>query len=124
MDKYYEELFFKLAGLLGWTSVFISDGSFPGVYGHPPEAEAEAWGVKEGQRASMPNWIMDDGAAFRLAVEYDIWPFPALSNLIECTDGNGKVLSAVMMQEHTDKLTAVRVAIVKAVIAKLEGEKE
>lgn len=105
----YEDMFKKLAALLGWTDVYISEFM---PYGFPPNPQD--YGLKEGRRMSMPNWIANDNDAFRLMVAYDCYP-KAHDFGVEC-DG-----IKVVFSNHRDKYTAVRVAIVKAVIAKLEG---
>jgi hypothetical protein len=115
-----KELFLKLAALLGWTNVIVNEeGIMPGVYGTPPDWMK--WGISEGQRGSMPNWIRDDAEALHLAVEHGLkldfgddsgvycwWP--------ECVQGY-----YVDYVEFSDKMEAVRVVIVQTVITKLGG---
>ena len=120
MEEQYKELFYKLADALGWTNVVINNykyAFFSGVFGTP--ADWKERGMDEGMRCSMPNWIMDDGAALRLAVDH---------NLDIMSGSGGPVVSAYTLptsgnaiyDEHEDRYTAWRIAIAKAVIAKLE----
>lgn len=71
-------------------------------------------------------WCHDDAAAFRLMVEHDCYPYDTYIvthrgtlPAIAITDVWNSV-PWVAIKDHPDKATAVRYAIVQAVIAKLK----
>jgi hypothetical protein len=101
----------SLAELLGWTHIQGSTGCHP---------------VYTTFREKLPRWTADDAAAFQLLVEYDI--FLDENHMFgKCTRGDHvgewSYANCYKPEDGTsyypDKATAVRVAIVKAVIAKL-----
>lgn len=93
----------KLAGLLGWTDILIKEeGIFQGVFGCPPNYKE--FGMSEGQRCSMPNWVMDNAAAFALMVEYSVFPFAVnyeggLDICVEINDHMNAI--EVNVEDHT-----------------------
>lgn len=64
---------------------------------------------------NVPRWCRDDAAAFRLMVEHGLYPTNPESTAMY-------VYIAVQPADHPDKETAVRYAIVQAVIKKLEAD--
>lgn len=117
----YKELFLRLAEKLGWTNVIVQEEGFTrGVYGIP--LNPEDYGLSASQRMSMPNWVMDDGAALRLAVDHGITVMIG-GEAVSTYKNLYEFLHGLSIQMYPDKYTAVRVAIAEAVIAKLEGEK-
>lgn len=113
----------KLAELLGWTNILIKDeGMFAGVYGSPPNPEE--YGVSLGQRVSMPNWVMDNATVFALMVEHEVNPtYYDDEVMIDFRSLLLKEVVHVFYVDHSNKEAAVRYAIVLAVIAKIEGER-
>lgn len=81
----------RLAGLLGWTNLFIAGGS---LIGTPPSGAPQCRG-----QAAVPRWTRDWKACGPLLVEHNVWP--------ECGE-----------RESED---VVMLAAVEAVIAKLTG---
>lgn len=111
MDKYIEAEK-KLAELLGWSKVKIGgavDGSnVPNMW---------LSGVPSGgtERVLIPLWTRDNAAAFALMVEHFCYPNEHEFG-IECNGITADV------SNHPTKESAVRYAIVMAVIAKLEAQ--
>lgn len=98
-----------LASLLGWT--FIPDR-------FDTEREINA----DGEWQAHPRWTRNSAAAYALMVEHGCYPWESTQEPMEgwiCVGGNGYA----KIGDHPDKDTAVRYAIVKAVIAKLEAER-
>jgi hypothetical protein len=120
-EQEYKELFLKLAEKLGWTNVLIQEeGVFCGVYGTPPDWSK--WGLNENQRGSMPNWINDDGAVLRLAADHhiDIHVGPNMCKAV-VWDGEKDTAFIEFPEHHPDVYTALRIAVINAVIFKLEA---
>lgn len=76
----------------------------------------------------LPRWTADDAAAFQLMVEYDCWPADSygfgtegMENYIDVNWADGCDITEDIV-DFQSKAEAVRVAIVKAVIAKLESQ--
>lgn len=105
------ELDKELAMLLGYKD--ISKGNFYG--------DSSRWcGVcpEMNKRVYIPRWTMDDGAAFRLAVEHEI--SLSIGKCVTIID----IEHDTIVEHHADfpdKFSAVRVAIVQATINKLKG---
>lgn len=110
MDKYIEAEK-RLAELLGGTEL---------RYG------SMGWweGKIDGELVDFADWCRDDAAAFRLMVEHEIcleWDSNRVFALhIDSCVVWVRVKSAYA--DHPDKETAVRYAIVQAVIKKLEAD--
>lgn len=124
MEDQYKELFLKLAGLLGWTNIKISEGPLHwNVFGTPPEDIRVVWGMDENQRASMPNWVMHNAHCFSLMVEYGV-KFVHVGGKAEAHIPRTDDWIVEYKTCHPDEEMAARVAICKAVVAKLGAEAE
>lgn len=105
----YTELDEKLASLLGWTNVRESR-----FFGNP-----RLGGTFEGKCEFLPRWAEDDGAAFKLMVEYCVdvvfYDGESVNSFIE---GNpqGALCEFVNFE---NKEQAVRRSVVNSVIMKL-----
>lgn len=111
MDKYLEAEK-RLAELLGWVYV-------------PPQAlEDYVWlHQPSNEWVDPPPWCRDDAAAFKLMVEHGAQPsFYDDETMVDFRSAKSPVRHEARA-DHPDRETAVRYAIVQAVIAKLEGEK-
>lgn len=117
MDKYIE-FEKRLAELLGYSSglrikVLVTDEEVGPLY-----CDGKV----------LPMWCRDDAAAFRLLVEYKVEINPddisTKYHSVKYTVYAGDDLAEglVAYADHPDEATAVRYAIVMAVIAKLEAE--
>lgn len=113
----------KLAELLGWTNIThyaIAPNALLGT----PSSEDSLTGVAEGTM-KIPRWTQDNEEAFRLMVEHKI----SINQYSTHVQPTFDVVNGVSGIEdcycyhrwHTDKITAIRYAIVQAVIAKLES---
>lgn len=71
----------------------------------------------------IPRWARDDAEAFRLTVEHNVCP-QEFKGCIWIGNGDDTCFQCEPLENHPDKLTAVRYAIVQAVIAKLKAEKK
>lgn len=93
----------RLAELLGYTDI---DG-YTGLY--------------EGFYKTLPRWTADDAAAFQLVLEHQLILFVYPTGCYVDFLGVNEAAHGCY-KDYTSKAEAVRVAIVKAVIAKLESE--
>ena len=99
----------RLAELLGYTDI---DG-YTGLY--------------EGFYKTLPRWTADDAAAFQLMIAYDCYPVDSYGfgtdGLEDYIDVNWAEDCDITVnpKDYASKSEAIRVAIVKAVIAKLEA---
>lgn len=81
------------------------------------------WGAYETRRQHIPRWTRDNAEAFALMVEhgvqltFNLWMVAA-----SACDGSMTHSTLAAFTDHPDKETAVRYAIVMAVIAKLEAQ--
>lgn len=116
MNKYLEAEK-KLAELLGWTHLKSHE-----VEGHPKQFRCE--GIRpeypHGPIVEVISWTRDDAAAFQLMVAYGCYP-DSFKNQIWVGDGDCPHMQCENIENHPDKLTATRYAIVMAVISKLEN---
>jgi hypothetical protein len=117
MDKYLEADI-ALAEALGYTDVTQSQFYYHSIRGK-----------KNGEGTLIQRATLDDAEAFRLMVEYCVFPESHIG-LIFVRDIEGSTeeeakywCDVFSMSNHPDKLTAVRFAIVQAVIAKLKAKK-
>lgn len=106
----------ELAELLGYTNVRQTK-----FY---KERLSGVMSVDEG-RDSFARWTQDDASAFRLAVQYECFPkMYALSIVVEKLQYSTREIqeyySVAELEDFPDKLSAVRFAIVQAVINKLK----
>jgi hypothetical protein len=94
----------RLAELLGWEGLHTYMGDLLGY-------------SKTNSILEVPRWTADNGACFELMVEHSL-------EIIQYVDGvsaRNRYPSSEMYTDHPTKEEAVRVAIVKAVITKLEA---
>lgn len=108
MNK-YEQADRELAELLGYTRIDkLDNGQFicflPGCL-H--------------SNAFMPRWTQDDGECFLLMVEYEI-PVDNWRGSCWVGSGDDSFFQVEQYNNHKDKATATRYAIVQAVISKLK----
>lgn len=99
----------RLAELLGWTNIdpYCSRGNW--------------FGYKGGEAYTVPRWTQNDAEAFKLMVEYEQYPFQPDDGVIVVASGlSSPSYYTVIIEDHIDKATAVRYAIVMATIRKLE----
>lgn len=77
-------------------------------------------------KKQLPRWCRDNAAAFALMVEHGCYPQEnGTGSVAIWQEGQFKpYLAGTIISQHPDKETAVRYAIVMAVIAKLEGERK
>jgi hypothetical protein len=115
MTDPYVEMEKRLAELLGWTN--IQDCGW-GLYGRPKDAGLLH--LPEDERCTLPRWCHDWSACGPLMVDHGT--FPEVDGDI-CWIGNGDDywMQSEPISDHPDRDTAVRFAIVQAVIAKLEA---
>lgn len=107
-----QKLTFKLLTLLGFKDIHVSRSSFVGDrwFARHPDIDHDI-------RGSVADPIVDDGAAFRLMVEHELVP-----NYLPYFKV-GIVGYPLIKEFHpSDTRPALRIAIVKAVIAKLEAK--
>jgi hypothetical protein len=115
MNNYEEkalQLDMQLATTIGYTDVKESK-----LYKH------RIAGKLKGEHQTIARWTQGDGDAFRLAVEYSIevmFPIPDEMQVNYTKDYKGCVL-CFRYKNFPDKQSAVRFAIVQAVINKLKG---
>lgn len=119
MDKYLEAEK-RLASLLGYTDINVVGISIFGF--HKERTAGLHWPSTE--RFYIPHWCRDNAAAFVLMVQHECYPtedkhHDGVSVADDDTWGNFQ-----FWQEHPDKETAVRFAIVQSVIAKLEANRD
>lgn len=100
------ELNSKLARLLGWH---VPQGFITGI---PPESS---------RHTMIPLWTEDWKLCGELMGEHGCWPLEAYGTIDVYHEFER--IACIEISEHEDKATAVRVAIVSAVIAKLERKK-
>lgn len=113
MTTIYMNAAMRLAELLGYTEI-------------TPEGQP-CWRIYEGLLARdsdgdmsrIPDWVHDNGDAFALMVEHSLYP---TSHKLSDSILVGERLEYVA--DHQNKETAVRYAIVMAVIAKLEAKEK
>lgn len=108
MDKYVEAEK-RLAELLGWTH--HAEENRVGPRWRSPSAD---WLTRR------PRWTRDNATAFALMVEHGIRVSPASDFVTAKHDIDGDFL-VVEYSDHPDRETAVRYAVVQAVIARLEA---
>lgn len=117
-DKYIEAEK-RLAELLKYDDIIVGTGfgfGIPTLYATEPNGDL---------RGSLPRWIRDNAAAFALMVKQKIsidisgdeWVATLTHYGMYGVRNNSELYS-----DHPDKETAVRYAIVMAVIAKLEAK--
>lgn len=117
MNNTYEqkalELDRELAGLLGWHRFYYNISNV--LYGDKPN-QSIVGGV-------VPRWSQDDGEAFRLAVEqsFDIISYKQAVKVMYDDGFKQTFESEQYYKDFPDKLSAVRYAIVQAVVNKLKG---
>lgn len=134
MNKYLEAEK-RLAELLGVVVYFdaLKDEEYPNGVWAAGIPEADTY-YGETQEQAMLNWLentarwtRDNAAAFALMVEHGCWPYinDILTDRVHVSvpsvRDDGPVCSE-LVRDHPDKETAVRFAIVMAVIAKLESK--
>lgn len=102
----------RLAELLGWTSLVEVGGS---LLGTPPAGAAESRG-----QALVPDWAGDWAAAGPLSTEHEIDLLHNWSS-VNAVWAHGKQAREVIEIEIDNRDDGTRLAIVRAVIAKLEA---
>lgn len=101
----------RLAELLGWTDLYEYHGYVGRFRGFAPE----------GNIKDLPSWTADDAAAFQLAVHYEL-PTHFWHGSAWVGSGDDYFFQNEYPEDHDGSdMTAMRVAIVKGVIAKLEA---
>jgi len=115
-----KELEKRLAELLGYSTILLERGSDISMH---LAGSMVYTGYKQHARHIIPQWTEDDGAAFRLAIDHDIG-YEMMTNIVWIPTPYRQFAGLFeSYADHPDKYAAVRIAIVKAVIAKLEGGK-
>jgi hypothetical protein len=109
MDKYIEAEK-RLAELLGWKGI-IQLGEC--LFGSDNETPPNPY-----KSQAVPQWCRDNSAVFELMVEHGCWPHETGGRiLVGGWDGY------VIISDHPDKKTAVRMALVQALISRLEANR-
>jgi hypothetical protein len=114
MDKYIEAEK-RLAELKGFFDIEESK-----LYGYQ-QIFMGRWGTEEKHKQHIPRWTRDDAAAFRLSVEHEVnITYYKDEVMVDLRGSCSSDFAHELWADHPDKATAVRYAIVQAVIAKLE----
>jgi len=108
-----QQLTHKLFTLLGYTDIVLSrdERTWYAQY-----KDSELGDV----RGSVPDPMENDGAAMRLVAEHGM-VINALPHIPYVVAAAGVAVTEEVI-DHPDKATALRVAVVKALIAKLEAQ--
>jgi hypothetical protein len=119
-NKICLELDKELSTLLGWTNIAESD--FPGDYVRFKGDNPSLNKVYE----FIPRCTLNDGAAFRLAVEYDVTVnyslHPTHVTVAIHQEFPKQIIKSIgRITDFPDKLSALRYCIVQATINKLKG---
>lgn len=119
MDKYLEAEK-RLAELLGWKCVQLG-GSLDGL-SMPENWLHGIWPI-DGEGGLVPQWCRDWSACGPLMVEHGVWPFIQPDGYVDTFISGMEPDPDIdtPLSDHPDRETAVRYAIVQAVIAKLES---
>lgn len=116
MDKYLEAEK-RLAELIGWSQVEFDTFRAGALTGMLPD--------KSSFGEIVPQWTRDWNACGPLMVEHGLYPEVYTDAGLEFVWIKRSFCKVnVPVSEHPDKDTAVRYAIVQAVIAKLEWQRE
>lgn len=119
----YLDLDAKLAALLGYTDIDIIDVSTHSkfVSAFPP-GQAPTTSIFD--RVTVPAWCCttsarDTGAIVDLMATYSVgvvWYDSSVAVVVQSPDGVHGAGFGVLFRQHPDKVTALRVAVVNAVI--------
>lgn len=113
LDKYLEAEK-RLAELFGWHGIWLAQNGTTFI-GRKEDGNSK---FLPGGQDTLPQWCRDDAAAFRLMVEHEIRPYYWH---IRGTVSVENLDIEIAYADHPDKDTAVRYAIVQAVIKKKEA---
>lgn len=106
----------ELAEYLGWRYMACSESN----------SHLKAWQSSDGKWQQEPQWAQHNSDAFSLMVQYECYPVTSvkLGHVCVATGMDNPAFIFVASDEHPTSDAAVRIAIIDAVIAKLQSLKK